>query len=96
MIYNSIIDTQSQLQHATNAPLHAKGKNSPFSHSPRFPIKYIELCVALKSDMEKGCGKEENKVGRHGQGETVSLKMLKGENPFTRHNSWECGYRVIF
>lgn len=41
--------------------------------------------------MEKGCGKEENKVAGHGQGEAISLKMLKGEDPFTRHDSWDFG-----
>lgn len=93
VIYNSIIDTRSQPQHATNAQLHANGKNSPFSHPLRFPYKIHErnTCLSFKSEMEKRCGKKENKVVRLGQGEAISLKMLKGEDPFTRHNSWEFG-----
>lgn len=55
LIYNSIIDTQSQLQHATNARLHTNGKNSPFSHPPKFPYKgHGDSPVSLKRGTENG------------------------------------------
>lgn len=90
LIYNSIIDTQSQLQHATNARLHTNGKNSPFSHPPKFPYKvHGDSCVSLKRGTEKGVA--QRRARQTWQKQSQICQNAKMGNPFRGHKSREFG-----
>lgn len=78
LIYNSIIDTQSQLQHATNARPHTKGKNSPFSHPPNSPVKHMETAVSLYKEELRMVWQSEGQ-GRHGKSKAKFIRMPKEE-----------------
>lgn len=95
LIYNSIIDTQSQLQHATNARPHTNGKNSPFSHPPKFPYKvHGDSRIPLKAGTENGVAKR--RARQTWQKQSQICQNAKRGNLFRRHKGREFGYTAIF